>query len=49
MEKAEADPWFFPNEAWTTKMMEETVGGFKVEKVEREYRPRRADAGGVDG
>jgi hypothetical protein len=31
-EKArEADPWFFPDEVWMTRMMEETVGGFKIE------------------
>ena len=32
-----------------TKMMEETVGGFKIEKIERELRPTRADAGGIEG
>ena len=32
-----------------TKMMEETVGGFKVEKIEREFRPTKADTGGVEG
>jgi hypothetical protein len=49
-EKArEADPWFFPDEAWITKTMEETVGGFKIKKIEREYRPTNADAGGVEG
>jgi hypothetical protein len=30
-------------------MMEETVGGWKVEKVEREWRPTVADRGGVEG
>lgn len=45
----ECDPWFFPDEAWVTEMMEETVGGWKVEKVEREYRPTKADEGGVNG
>jgi hypothetical protein len=45
----EADPWFFPDEIWMTRMLEETVGGFKVEKIEREYRPTRADEGGVEG
>jgi hypothetical protein len=45
----ECDPWFFPDEAWITKMMEETVGGWKIEKVEREYRPTKADEGGVEG
>ena len=44
----EADPWFFPDETWMTKMLEETVGGFKVDKIEREYRPTKADEGGVE-
>lgn len=44
-----ADPWFFPDEKWVTDFMENTVGGWKVEKVEREWRPTPADAGGVDG
>ncbi|KAH7319266.1 methyltransferase, partial [Rhexocercosporidium sp. MPI-PUGE-AT-0058] len=44
-----ADPWFFPDETWMTKMLEETVGGFKVEKMEREYRPTKADRGGIEG
>ncbi|KAI0881290.1 S-adenosyl-L-methionine-dependent methyltransferase [Annulohypoxylon maeteangense] len=43
------DPWFFPDEAWVTKTMEEDVGGWKVERAEREYRPTVADAGGVEG
>lgn len=30
-------------------MLEETVGGFKVEKIEREYRPTKADQGGIEG
>jgi trans-aconitate methyltransferase len=45
----EADPWFFPDEEWIRHMMEETVGGWKVERVEREWRPTRADQGGVEG
>ncbi|KAK4116186.1 S-adenosyl-L-methionine-dependent methyltransferase [Canariomyces notabilis] len=45
----EADPWFFPDEEWVRYMMEETVGGWKVERVEREWRPTRADQGGVEG
>ena len=50
IEKArEADPWFFPDETWMTRMLEETVGGFKVERIEREYRPTKADEGGVEG
>ncbi|KAJ5037371.1 uncharacterized protein L3040_007547 [Drepanopeziza brunnea f. sp. 'multigermtubi'] len=44
-----ADPWFFPDETWMTKMLEETVGGFKVERIEREYRPTAADVGGIEG
>ncbi|KAH6669368.1 methyltransferase [Halenospora varia] len=44
-----ADPWFFPDEIWMTKMLEETVGGFKVERIEREYRPTKADEGGIEG
>jgi hypothetical protein len=45
----EADPWFFPDETWITSVMEQEVGGWKVEKIEREWRPTRADAGGVEG
>jgi len=30
-----------------TKILEETVGGFKVERIEREYRPTAADVGGI--
>ncbi|OTB05735.1 hypothetical protein M426DRAFT_128860 [Hypoxylon sp. CI-4A] len=43
------DPWFFPDEAWVTDVMENQVGGWKVERAEREYRPTQADAGGVEG
>jgi SAM-dependent methyltransferase len=50
IEKArEVDPWFFPDEVWMSKMLEETVGGWKVERIEREYRPTKADEGGVQG
>ena len=50
LEKArEADPWFFPDEIWMKNMLEERVGGFKVEKIEREYRPTKADEGGIEG
>ncbi|KAI0149693.1 methyltransferase domain-containing protein [Hypoxylon sp. NC0597] len=45
----EADPWFFPDEAWVTEIMEKTVGGWKVERAEREYRPTQAVEGGVEG
>ncbi|CZT47012.1 uncharacterized protein RSE6_07535 [Rhynchosporium secalis] len=44
-----ADPWFFPDEIWMTTMLEQTVGGFKVEEIEREYRPTKVDAGGIEG
>lgn len=46
---AEINPWFFGDEAWAKSMLEETVGGWKVERVEREWRPTTADEGGVDG
>lgn len=45
----EIDPWFFPDENWMTTMMEETIGGWKIERIEREYRPTKADEGGVEG
>lgn len=45
----EVDPWFFPDEEWVKQMMEETVGGWKIEKIEREWRPTNADVGGVEG
>lgn len=50
LEKAkEADPWFFPDENWLVSVMEREVGGWKVERVEREWRPTTADKGGVEG
>ncbi|KAF4970506.1 hypothetical protein FSARC_2474 [Fusarium sarcochroum] len=42
-----ADPWFFPDEAWITKALQEA--GFVVERAEREWRPTVADKGGVEG
>ncbi|CEJ88825.1 hypothetical protein VHEMI04853 [[Torrubiella] hemipterigena] len=42
-----AFPWFFPDEEWATAELENA--GFKVEKVEREWRPTKADKGGVEG
>ncbi|KAM0546997.1 hypothetical protein ACHAPJ_010540 [Fusarium lateritium] len=42
-----ADPWFFPDEAWITKALQEA--GFVVERAEREWRPTAADKGGVEG
>ncbi|RGP74836.1 DNA damage response wss1 [Fusarium longipes] len=48
MEKAlEADPWFFPDETWITSALE--AAGFKIERVEREWRPTPTDKGGVEG
>lgn len=50
IEKARAaDPWFFPDEIWMRDMLEEKVGGFRVERIEREYRPTKADEGGIEG
>jgi hypothetical protein len=50
LERAQqVDPWFFPDENWVRQMMEVTVGGWRVDKVEREWRPTAADIGGVDG
>lgn len=59
IDKARAvDPWFFPDEGWMRTMLEdEGEGGgegggrfkFKVERIEREYRPTRADEGGIEG
>ncbi|KAF5600992.1 hypothetical protein FPANT_1856 [Fusarium pseudoanthophilum] len=42
-----ADPWFFPDEAWVTKAMQDA--GFVVERAEREWRPTPTDKGGVEG
>lgn len=44
-----ADPWFFPDEDWIKRVMEDTVGGFRIDKMEREWRPTTADQGGIDG
>ncbi|ERS96836.1 hypothetical protein HMPREF1624_07045 [Sporothrix schenckii ATCC 58251] len=44
-----ANPWFFPDEAWARDILENRVGGWKVEKIEREWRETPADAGGIDG
>ncbi|KAM7224542.1 S-adenosyl-L-methionine-dependent methyltransferase [Rhypophila decipiens] len=45
----EIDPWFFPDENWIRHIMEERVGGWKVEQIERQWRPTDADEGGVEG
>jgi trans-aconitate methyltransferase len=42
-----AEPWFFPDEKWITHALE--TAGFRVDRVEREWRPTRADKGGVEG
>lgn len=42
-----ADPWFFPDEKWITAALEKA--GFRVDKVEREWRPTQTDKGGVEG
>lgn len=44
-----ADPWFFPDENWMKRVLEEEVGGWKVDRVEREWRPTAAGKGGVEG
>lgn len=44
-----ADPWFFPDETWMRRVLENEVGGWKVERVEREWRPTAAGKGGVEG
>jgi len=50
VEKArEVDPWFFPDQEWIRRMLEDEVGGFKVEKSELEHRPTKADKGGLEG
>jgi SAM-dependent methyltransferase len=46
---AEVNPWFFPDEVWLKQVMEDEVGGWRIEKMEREWRPTPADKGGVDG
>ena len=47
----EADPWFFPDEGWVTDMLETRVGGWRVERVEREWRPTETQpgTGGLEG
>lgn len=46
-----ANPWFFPSEKWMRTTLEEL--GFKVEKLELEYRPTRLtddrEKGGLEG
>ena len=42
-----AHPWFFPDEAWAREKLEKA--GFRVDSIEREWRPTTADEGGVEG
>jgi trans-aconitate methyltransferase len=50
LEKAmEVSPWFFPDEEWARTIMEEKVGGWKIEQIERQWRPTPVDAGGIEG
>ena len=42
-----SDPWFFPDEAWLEGQLR--GAGFRVDCVEREWRPTTADKGGVEG
>ena len=42
-----ADPWFFGDEHWARRMLE--GAGFKVDVVEREWRPTPAGEAGVRG
>ena len=44
---AAAEPWFFPDEAWLSGALREA--GFRVERIERDWRPTTADKGGVEG
>lgn len=45
----EVDPWFFPDEVWMKKMLEETVGGWKVEKIGGNIDPRKRMKGAWKG
>ncbi|KAK0734910.1 S-adenosyl-L-methionine-dependent methyltransferase [Lasiosphaeria miniovina] len=48
LDRAQAvDPWFFPDEVWIRDIMEQQVGGWRVDRIEREWRPTTADVGGV--
>jgi trans-aconitate methyltransferase len=51
MEKAwAANPWFFPDEDWARETLENKVGGWKVERAERVWRPTVVDTEtGVEG
>jgi hypothetical protein len=46
----DANPWFFPDEGWARRVLEDVVGGWRVERAERVWRPTVVDtAVGVDG
>lgn len=51
MEEArEANPWFFPSDSWMKEALEKV--GFRVDKIETEYRPTKLTAaanGGLAG
>ncbi|KAM3086120.1 hypothetical protein ACMFMG_000259 [Clarireedia jacksonii] len=42
------DPWFFPSEQWMHRTLSQ-VPDLEVQKLETEYRPTKADAGGLEG
>ncbi|OAA62827.1 methyltransferase type 11 [Niveomyces insectorum RCEF 264] len=39
-----ANPWFFPDETWIRATLEGSGGGWRIERVERVWRPTPADA-----
>ncbi|KAH7374948.1 methyltransferase [Plectosphaerella cucumerina] len=43
------DPWFFPDEEWMRRTLEDEVGGWKVERIELEWRPTPTGDTGVEG
>jgi len=45
---AALSPWFFPDEAWARAALE-AAGGWRVDAVERVWRPTPTDEGGVEG
>lgn len=44
-----SNPWFFPDEDWVRDILERRVGGWAIEKMEREWRETPASSGGIDG
>jgi hypothetical protein len=46
----ESSPWFFPSDTWMRKVLEDV--GFRIEKLEVEYRPTKLTSGvngGLEG